>query len=79
MNNYYPQDTKAAIKLKSLIKGENNDEKKKLLLAERISTRMVKCASILDEGEHIGWQMYVPTITKTNNPRHRSNPSKSPI
>ena len=51
----YPMNTTTVIKLDHLIKRD------KLSLAERMSSRMVKCASVIDSAEFIGWQMTVPT------------------
>ena len=53
--NSYPDNTAISIKLDSLIKhtGKTN-------LTERMSSRIVKCASVLKENEFIGWQMEIP-------------------
>lgn len=48
MNNY-PVNTKIAIGMESLIKHEEP-----LMLHERMSSRMVKCASVLARNEFIG-------------------------
>ena len=52
---YFPEKTAVSIKLEKLIKTDG-----KRLLSERMSSRMVKCASSLETGEYIGWQMAVP-------------------
>lgn len=57
MNTLFPSRTKTVIKLDKLIKV---DEKEKKLLSERMSSRMVKCASVLREGQFLGWQVAVP-------------------
>ena len=44
------------IRLKSLVKSTE-----KRSFNERMSSRMVMCASVLPEGEYLGWQMIVPT------------------
>ena len=54
--NYYPNDTTASIKLASLIKLTD-----KRLLSEKMSSRMIKCASVMGRDGFIGWQMVVPT------------------
>lgn len=54
-NENYPNDTAVALSLQQLFKHEDTR-----LLHEKISSRMVKCASVLDEDEFIGWQMVVP-------------------
>lgn len=57
MNNaHYPKDTDIAFKLDRLIKIEEDR-----YLTERMSSRMIKCASVLDQGRYIGWQMYAPS------------------
>ena len=52
---FFPKNTVAAVKVEKLFKVTD-----KRLLSERMSSRMVKCASVLDMGAHIGWQMDVP-------------------
>lgn len=54
MNNY-PANTTTAIQLSRLIR-----HRKSISLPERMSSRMVKCASMLNASEFLGWQMYVP-------------------
>lgn len=57
MNMIFPKDIKNAVKLDKLYK---TNEKEKLLLSERISSRMAKSASVLAESEYVGWQLVVP-------------------
>ena len=57
MNIIFPNKTKNVVKLEKLYKVT---EKDKLLLSERMSSRMIKSVSILAEGEYAGWQMIVP-------------------
>ncbi len=57
MNTFFPDKTEAVIKLNKLFK---TDKKTNKLLSERLSSRMVKCASALSEGEFLGWQLEVP-------------------
>lgn len=57
MNIIFPNKTKNVVKLEKLYKVT---EKDKLLLSERMSSRMIKSASIVAEGEYVGWQMIVP-------------------
>ena len=52
---FFPKNTVAAVKVEKLFKVTD-----KRLLSERMSSRMVKCISVLDMGAHIGWQMDVP-------------------
>ena len=52
---FFPKNTVAAVKVEKLFKVTD-----KRLLSERMSSRMVKCTSVLDMGAHIGWQMDVP-------------------
>lgn len=51
----YPENTVTAVKVDSLIRPTD-----KRLVSDRMSSRMIKCASVLDEGEYLGWQMVVP-------------------
>ena len=44
-----------AVKLETLIKNSENK-----VFSERMSSRMVRCASVLPIGEYIGWQMMIP-------------------
>lgn len=55
MKHTFPNNTTVAIRLDKLIKSDD-----KRVLSERMSSRMVKCASVLPENEHIGWEMIVP-------------------
>lgn len=57
MNLSFPNGIIAAVKLDKLYKVKDSDKR---LLSERLSSRMVKSASVLSEGEYIGWQMAVP-------------------
>ena len=52
---YFPKNTAVAVKVEKLFKVTD-----KRLFSERMSSRMVKCASVLDIGSHIGWQMDIP-------------------
>ena len=52
---YYPRNTEVVIRLDKLIKITE-----KRALSDIMSTRMVKCASVLDKDEFVGWQMMVP-------------------
>ena len=54
-NTFYPTGTSSAGKLTKMVL---SDEKKKM--SERLSTRLVKCASVLDKNKFVGWQMLVP-------------------
>lgn len=51
----YPQNTVCVVSLEALIRREN-----KIALSERMSTRMVKSAAVLEAGEYIGWQLSIP-------------------
>lgn len=51
----YLKSTASAISLDKLIRHEKGP-----LFPDRMSSRMVKCASALDMGEYAGWQMEVP-------------------
>lgn len=51
----YPLNTAVAIGLESLIR-----HKEQLPLHGRMSSRMVKCASVLERNDFIGWNMRVP-------------------
>lgn len=55
-SNYYPNNTAVAVRLESLIKSEGKN-----LLSERMSSRMVKCASVMNEESFVGWQIEIPT------------------
>lgn len=61
MIQQYPNEITTIIKLDKLIKA---DEKRQF--SERMSSRMVKCASVLPFSEMIGWQMIVPKKGKIN-------------
>lgn len=53
--NFYPHDVSVSIRLESLIKITD-----KRSLSEKMSYRMIKCASIVDNYSFIGWQMAIP-------------------
>lgn len=55
MHYYHPQNTTVSVQVGALFKREA-----KLPLSERMSSRMVKCASVLNDNEFIGWQMVIP-------------------
>ena len=57
MDKFFPRGTESAVKLDQLYK---TCEKDKRHLSERMSSRMVKCASVLAEDEYVGWQLIVP-------------------
>ncbi len=52
----FPENTHSAVNIdKLIISGD------KRLLSERMSSRMVRCASVMDKDDYTGWQMFVPT------------------
>ena len=52
----FPENTHSAVNIdKLIISGD------KRLLSERMSSRMVRCASVMDKYDYTGWQMFVPT------------------
>ena len=51
----YPENTKTVIRWDEIIRRE-----KTLALSERMSSRMIKTAALLPEGEFVGWQMETP-------------------
>lgn len=55
LNALYPTGTACSIRLEQILLTD-----KKRTVTDRLSTRLVKCASILDSGEYLGWQMIVP-------------------
>ena len=55
VNALYPAGTACTVRLDQILLTD-----KKRPIADRLSTRLVKCASILEHGEFIGWQMTVP-------------------
>ena len=57
----FPERTANAIKIEKLIKMSD-----KRFLSDRMSTRMVKCASVLKTGSFLGWQMTVPVKGSIN-------------
>lgn len=54
-NHCYPENTAIAIKVEKLIRIDENR-----LSSEKMSSRMVKCASLLEPGTYLGWQMLIP-------------------
>ena len=52
----FPENTQSAVYIDKLI-----ISKDKRLLSERMSSRMVRSASVMDKGDYVGWQMFVPT------------------
>ena len=52
----FPENTQSAANIDSLIISSD-----KRLLSERMSSRMVRCASVMEKNDFIGWQMSVPT------------------
>lgn len=57
MNDIYPKDISTIVMLDRLFLIKDREKR---LLSERLSTRMIKCASVLPEDEYLGWQMIVP-------------------
>lgn len=55
MKHFLPVNTTVAVRLEKLMKSGG-----KRLFSERMSSRLVKCASVLPEGGHLGWQMILP-------------------
>lgn len=53
--NHFPESTTVRVTLDRLIAREGNRQ-----LSQRLSSRMVKCASVLEREEHLGWQLLVP-------------------
>ncbi|MCR5530874.1 MAG: DUF87 domain-containing protein [Lachnospiraceae bacterium] len=58
MNIDFPERVTSAICLDKLFRIKGDDKR---LLSDRMSSRIVRCASVLSEGGFIGWQMIVPT------------------
>ena len=52
MNHWYPERAAENVRVESVILQEKN-----LMLQERLSSRMVKCASVMGTEDVIGWQM----------------------
>ena len=50
----FPENTRVFVKLEKIIKHNSKEN------FVRLSHHLVKCASVLPVGEHIGWQMSVP-------------------
>lgn len=63
MYHVFPDKIETTVKLAKLLKVT---DKEKRSLSERLSSRMVKCASVLPEGEYLGWQMTVPVKGMVN-------------
>lgn len=55
------RDSKVCIRFNKLI-----NSKEKRAFGDRLSSRMVKCASVMQLNEHIGWQMIVPQKGKVD-------------
>lgn len=55
MNKPLMNDTPVSIKIKSLIRRKEEEQS-----AERMSSRMTRCAGVLDSSGVIGWEMVVP-------------------
>ena len=56
-HSYYPKNTATVLRFGKIIK-KLKEEKKDL--SERLSTRLVRGAAVLPEGEFMGWQLYTP-------------------
>ena len=54
-NDYYPLHTDKIIRCGKIIKRSD-----KIVLSERLSTRMTRSAAVIPQGEFIGWQIFVP-------------------
>lgn len=54
-DGFFPADTAAAVKIDKLVRLTD-----KRPMSERMSSRMVRCASVMGPGAFIGWQMLVP-------------------
>lgn len=52
----FPANTQSVVYIDKLIRSGD-----KRLLSERMSSRMVRCASLMEKGDFLGWQMHVPT------------------
>lgn len=57
INTIYPKDTSTIVMLDKMFLIKDIEKR---MLSERLSTRMIKCASVLPEDEYLGWQMIVP-------------------
>ena len=57
MITYLPKDISVATNLDKIYITEENDKR---FLSEHMSSRMVKCASVLPYGEYLGWQIIIP-------------------
>lgn len=58
-NCRFPEGTKIAVKLDKLYRQKSSPQ-----LLDRMSTRMVKCAALLEPGGFLGWQMDIPVKGK---------------
>ena len=56
ITNTFPNNTETSIKLKKLYKYDD-----KCPFSDKMSSRMISCASVIDEKDFIGWQIDVPT------------------
>ena len=54
-DSLFPANTAVAVKIDKLVRITD-----KRLMSERMSSRMVRCASVMEPGLFIGWQMFVP-------------------
>lgn len=63
MNITLPDGIATAVNFDKLYKLK---EGSKRVLPERLSSRMVRCASVLPDGEYLGWQMSVPVKGMVN-------------
>ena len=57
MSSLFPKIVSVIVNIDKIYKNEKNGKK---LLSEYMSSRMVKCASVLPQGEYLGWQMVIP-------------------
>lgn len=57
MSLIFPVSTVTAVRLKQLFRVNENDKR---LLSERMSSRMVRCASVLQSEDYLGWQAIIP-------------------
>lgn len=57
MNTIFPERITTAVKMDKIFKINEGDKRR---FPERMSSRMVKCASVLQFEEYLGWQLEVP-------------------
>ena len=57
MSLIFPVRTVTAVRLNQVFRV---NEKDKRLLSERMSSRMVRCASVLQSEDYLGWQATIP-------------------